>query len=137
MSAVRFGWVGAVKLMAAKEQVDLDVRDIEGRSLEEMGLHWENAECAQVVVEARRRRRYIIILLSICSQKKNLISPINLAKMDLTRRKGSYQVCENILVQVDSGAEIYRGPGIYHNFPFSSHTRFLSFQQVVLTENIS
>ena len=57
--------------------------------------------------------------------------------MDLTRRKGSYQVCENILVQVDSGAEIYRGPGIYHNFPFSSHTRFLSFQQVVLTENIS
>jgi len=59
MSAVRFGWVGAVKLMAAKEQVDLDVRGIEGRSLEEMGFHWENAECAQVVVEARRRRRLI------------------------------------------------------------------------------
>ena len=42
-----------------------------------------------------------------------------------------------ILVQVDSGAEIYRGPGIYHNFLFSSHIRFLSLQQVVLTVNIS
>ena len=57
--------------------------------------------------------------------------------MDLTRRKGSYQVCENILVQVDSGAEIYRGPGIYQNFLSSSHTRFLSLQQVVLAVNIS
>ena len=58
MSAARRGWVGAVKLMAAKEQVDLDVRDIEGRSLEEMGLRFGNAELAQVVVEARQRRRW-------------------------------------------------------------------------------
>ena len=57
MSAVIWGSVGAVKLMAAKEQVDLDVRNIVGRSLEEMGLCWENAELTQVVLEARQRRR--------------------------------------------------------------------------------
>ena len=57
MSAARRGRVGAVKLMAAKEQVDLDERDIEGRSLEEMGLRYGNAELAQVVLEARQRRR--------------------------------------------------------------------------------
>ena len=58
MIAVRFGRVGAVKLMVAKEQVDLDVKDNEGRSLEEMGLHWGDAELAQVVLEARQRRRW-------------------------------------------------------------------------------
>ena len=60
MSAARLGRVGAVKLMAAKEQVDLDLRDIQGRSLEEMGLHYRTrrAELTQVVLEARQRRRW-------------------------------------------------------------------------------
>ena len=46
--------------MAAKEQVDLDLRDIQGRSLEEMGLHYRTrrAELTQVVLEARQRRRW-------------------------------------------------------------------------------
>lgn len=56
MSAVRYGRVGVVKLMAAKEQVDLDVKDYEGRSLEEMCYGYE---LAQVVLEARQRRRLI------------------------------------------------------------------------------
>ena len=45
--------------MAAKEQVDLDLRDIQGRSLEEMGLHYRTrrAELTQVVLEARQRRK--------------------------------------------------------------------------------
>ena len=53
MCAVRLSWVGAVKLMAAKEQVDLDVKDYEGRSLEEMNPFY----MTQVVLEARQRRK--------------------------------------------------------------------------------
>ena len=53
MCAVRLGRVGAVKLMATKEQVDLDVKDYEGRSLEEMNPFY----MTQVVLEARQRRK--------------------------------------------------------------------------------
>ena len=70
MFSARSGPIEALRMMAAMEEVDLEVLDEQGRSLEEISIH-QRADRAQVVQEARQRRRWDV-------NNNFLISPIDL-----------------------------------------------------------
>ena len=54
MMAVMWNRIEAVQILAAVDEVDLDVRDDKGKSMEDIA--WNNPFKLQVLKEARQRR---------------------------------------------------------------------------------